>query len=137
MRKFFIYFILVLLLIWVLLLGALFIFILYTHSSSDKDIIYSNSKIIGDNLFVETYQTYRGGVYDGDAYKIYLTDSMSFRKKLGDYDDHDWPNVTVSGDIVVVKWNDHQLLRNRVRNCKISKLKEKGHDDLLNNPYVH
>ena len=62
---------------------------------------------------------------------------MSFRKKLGDYDDHDWPNVTVSGDIVVVKWNDHQLLRNRVRNCKISKLKEKGHDDLLNNPYVH
>ncbi len=62
---------------------------------------------------------------------------MSFRKKLGDYDDHDWPNVTIRGDIVVVKWKDHQLLRNRVRNCNISKLKEKGHDDLLKKPYAH
>lgn len=137
MRKFFLYFILVLLLIWVSLLGVLFIFILYTHSSNDKDIVYSNSRTIGDNLFVETYQIYHGGVYDGDAYEIYLTDSMLFRKKLGDYDDHDWPNVTVSGDIVVVKWNDYQLLRNRVRNCKISKLKEKGYDDLFNKLYVH
>lgn len=137
MRNFFLYFALVLLIIWILLFGILFIFILYTHSSGDKDIVYSNSRIIGDNLFVETYQTYRGGVYDGDAYEIYLTDSISFRKKLGDYDDHDWPNVTVSGDIVVVKWNDYQLLRNRVRNCKISKLKEKGYDDLLKKPYAH
>ena len=137
MRKFFLYFILVLLLIWALLLGALFIFILYTHSSNDKDIIYSNSRTIGDNLFVETYQTYRGGVYDGDAYKIYLTDSISFRKKLGDYDDHNWPSITVRGDKVIIKWNDYQLLRSRTRNCKISMLKEKGYDDLLNKPYVH
>lgn len=136
MRNFFLYFILVLLSIWGLLLGVLFVFIWYTLSSSDKDIIYSNSRIIGDNLFVETYQTYRGGVYDGDAYKIYLTDSVSFRKKLGDYDDHNWPSLTVSGDKVIIKWNDYQLLRNRTRNCKISKLKEKGYDDLLNKPYV-
>ena len=137
MKKFFLFFILVLLLIWILLLGVLFIFIASTFNSSDNDIVYSKSRKIGDNLFVETYQTYHGGVYDGDAYEIYLTDSLFFRKKLGDYDDHDWPDVTVRDDLVIVKWNDYKILRNRTRNCKISKLKEKGYDDLLNKLYVH
>lgn len=110
---------------------------LFTYILSNSNKTYVNSKRITNNLFVETYQVYHGGVYDGDAYEIYLTDSLFFRKKLGDYDDHDWPSLTVRGDIVIVKWNDYQLLRNRTRNCKISKLKEKRYDDLLNKPYVH
>ena len=137
MKKFFLYSILVLLLIWILLLGVLFIIILITYNSSDNDMVYSKSRKIGDNLYVETYQIYHGGVFDGDAYEIYLTDSLYFREKLGDYDDHDWPNVTVRDGIVIVRWNDYQLLRNRTRKCKISRLREKGYDDLLNKPYVH
>lgn len=120
--------------LFAIFLGVLFL--LFTCHSSDNNKTYINSQKIGDNLFVETYQTYHGGVYDGDAYDIYLTDSLSFRKKLGNYDDHDWPDVTIRDDRVVVKWNDYQLLRNRVRNCKVSSLKEKGYDDLLDKPYA-
>lgn len=136
MKKFFLNLILVLSVIWILLLGTLFIFIVFTYNSSDNNIVYSESRKIGDNLYVETYLIYHGGVFDGDTYEIFLTDSLFFRKKLGNYDDHDWPDVTVRDDIVIVKWNDYQLLRNRTRNCKISKLKKKGYDDLLNKPYL-
>ena len=136
MRNFFLYFISVLLIFWGVLLGILFIFILLTYSSSDNDVVYSKSRKIGDNLFVETYQIYHGGVYDGDAYEIYLTDSLCFRKKLGDYDDHDWPNVTIKGDKVVVKWNDFCFFRKRVYFCNLKKLKKRNKDDFLQQKYV-
>jgi len=117
-----------LLLILILFLG---LFMFFIHISVDYNKMHIRSDQIGNSLYIETYQVYQGGVYDSDAYEIYLTDSSSFRKKLGDYDDNEWPSITVINDKVIIKWNDHQFLRYRKRNCRISILKRRGYDDFL------
>ena len=47
-----------------------------------------NVTIISDSLYKETYRCYCGGVYGGDIIYSYITDSVSFRKFVGKYDDH-------------------------------------------------
>lgn len=44
---------------------------------------------LSDSLYDETYRTYCGGVYGGDVCRTYITDSISFRKYIGKYGDHD------------------------------------------------
>ena len=44
---------------------------------------------LSDSLYDETYRTYCGGVYGGDVRRTYITDSISFRKYIGKYGDHD------------------------------------------------
>lgn len=45
---------------------------------------------IGDNLYNEKFQIYFGGVYAGDSYIEYITDSINFRKYIGTYNDDEW-----------------------------------------------
>jgi hypothetical protein len=43
---------------------------------------------ISKGLYLEKYRTFCAGVY-GEVTTCYLTDSMSFRQKIGSYDEHD------------------------------------------------
>lgn len=114
----------------------LFAFILITSCTScKKQKTYMRAEQINDSLYVETYQIYSGGVFDGDSYGIYLTDSIYFREYLGCYDDHKWPLIVKKDDIVIIKWRDAHLLRFRKFKCNINHLKSKGFDDLNDSMY--
>ena len=113
----------------IIVIGAL-----YVSCSSEKPK-YTRTYKISENLYVETYQSYFGGVLDGDSFVVYLTDSMYFRKRLGDYDDLDWPDFVVTGNKIKIKWNDFLILRKRVYFCNINKLRRRNKDDYLHTKY--
>ncbi len=62
---------------------------------------FIGTKKIEDNLYLETYCTYRGGVYGGDTHTCYLTDSISFRKYLGYYFDHEQVEAFPMNDTII------------------------------------
>lgn len=57
-----------------------------TNYSKDTPI---GAAKITTGLYREVYRIYGGGVYGGDVYTVYLTDSLSFRKYLGKMFDHE------------------------------------------------
>jgi hypothetical protein len=68
---------------------------------------YIISKKISENVFLEMYQPYTGGVLDGNIYSYYITDSTAFRKYIGKCDDKEvYRFVVLSNDsIKAVKWS--------------------------------
>ena len=68
------------------------LFIVITITACKGKINYSKDNFIGslkirDSLYREVYNTYKGGVWGGDVYTIYLTDSTTFRKYIGEEDE--------------------------------------------------
>ena len=104
-------------------------------SCSSEKPKYTRTYKVSENLYIETYQIHFGGVLDGDSFIAYLTDSMYFRKELGDFDDNDWPDAVVTGDRIKIKWDDFLILRKRVYFCNIKKLKRNNKDDYLHKKY--
>jgi len=70
---------------------------------------------IKKGLYLEFYQTYAGGVYGGDVYTVYLTDSVSFRKYVGkeSYDDQRIYGKEVDEDTYVVYKVEARLFSNK------------------------
>jgi hypothetical protein len=52
----------------------------------NKDKIVAVIPICDRSLFMVTYEVNRGSAYDGDIISAYITDSSSFRKYIGTYD---------------------------------------------------
>ena len=50
----------------------------YKDKSSIDDV-----SAIGNNLYLERYEVYGGGVFSGDVLSYYVTDSINFRKYIG------------------------------------------------------
>lgn len=111
------------------------IFLISVCSSCKKQHSHVSTDTISPSLHIETYQIYSGGVFDGDAFEIYLTDSTKFRVYLGDYDEHKWPQIIVQGDAVKINWQDVQPFRHRKFRCNINSLKSAGVDDLTHSEY--
>ncbi len=44
---------------------------------------YFATRFISSGLYVEIFQVYSGGVYAGNSYSYYLTDSINFRIYIG------------------------------------------------------
>jgi len=40
------------------------------------------------DVYVEMFRTYCGGVHAGETYSYYVTDSLSYRFKIGEHHDH-------------------------------------------------
>lgn len=110
------------------------VFLIICCSSCKRQHVYVDTETIDDSLYMETYQIYFGGVFDGDAYAIYLTDSTNFRAYLGDYNDHLWPRIIVQDDAVKIKWQDVKLMHRKFR-YNLKSLKTKGSDDLTHSKY--
>ena len=121
-------------------LFIVFIFALLVGACSEKEMKHIRTEQIADSLYVETYQTYFGGVWAGDSYEVYLTDSTSFRKLLGDYDDYLWPaEYKVLGGDVIITWleNEKNISRHlrRTYHCDVKQLKKEGYDDIYKRKY--
>ncbi|MBP7101930.1 MAG: hypothetical protein KBA86_01645 [Bacteroidales bacterium] len=75
------------------------IILLFLYNCTNK---YSKDNYIAtfqvkEGIYEETFQIYSGGVYAGDSYTSYITDSVNFRKLIGVYDD---------GEMMLYKIND-------------------------------
>ncbi len=65
------------------------IIVISTTNCTDTDCcVYLSTKKISEGIYLEKYRVYCGGVYGGDVVDSYLTDSVSFRAKVGNELDH-------------------------------------------------
>lgn len=65
-------------------LVILFVLITVSCGSCSKELIYSQALADNPNLFLLKYKTFSGGVFAGDSYSYYLTDSISLNMFLGE-----------------------------------------------------
>ena len=69
---------------WILLIG---VFILFFWNCSRPT--YDSSYKVCDNIYVEEYTVFGSGALGGDLMRKYLTDSLTFRIDIGEYDNYD------------------------------------------------
>jgi|GEM_PF-3103760 len=88
---------------------ALLIFILPSrnlskHYHDDSIDLSEYQKGCNCKLYLETYMVFGGGAWGGDVDSRYLTDSVTFRKYLGTFDEEDGLIITrCNGDNITVE----------------------------------
>lgn len=82
-----------------LLLMSVILFLTGCLIIDKKCCKYLSTQTISKKLYVERYQTFCAGVF-GDLTECYITDSTSFRFKIGEYDEHERFRVEVNGNKV-------------------------------------
>lgn len=64
-----------------------FCIVILSCDNHKNKVNHTSTKSICNNLYVERYLPYIGGVFDGNTRSCYVTDSVNFRKFIGTYDD--------------------------------------------------
>ena len=67
---------------------------------------HSLTIVVGDELYMEIYTVYSGGVFASDVITFYLTDSISFRKYVGTkgYDDQGvTPKLIDNNNVIITR----------------------------------
>lgn len=75
---------------------------------------------IANGLYVERYRTFCAGVF-GELTECYITDSVSFRQKIGSYDEHESFYAKLSGDKIVAYNIQSGLISDTIEKKTISK----------------
>jgi hypothetical protein len=92
------------------ILLILLIFVLMISCTDTKaKIHYRGTKNLGNHLYVEFYEPYRGGagVFAGSIYSAYFTDSMNVNIFLGTYEDHEGFHFKVDSNyFTAIKWEN-------------------------------
>ena len=70
----------------VIVFFMIFFFLSNCVNKYSKDNYIATFKM-DKGIYEETFQIYSGGVYAGDSYTSYITDSVNFRKLMGVYND--------------------------------------------------
>lgn len=83
-----------------------FLFYNCTTNLRDKSHHCGTTRV-SDKLFVERYTVWSGGATDGDVVSVYITDSSIFRKYIISVKDHNWPDIIVNGDSIIVFTNNY------------------------------
>jgi len=97
--------------------------------NSKKD--YEKTELLGDGIYCETYRVFGGGVYGGDVYSEYLTDSISFRYFVGSYDDNNNLTYTIKGSVIEIRHISYDKKDGAVIVDKIEKLSK---EDVKHHP---
>jgi hypothetical protein len=88
------------------------------------------SKLLDNNVFEEKFKSFSGGVLMSNTYTYYVTDSITFRKYLGDCDDKEFFRCHVKGDSLVVlktSWRNSSFEKTiNTSYFSIDKLKKEG-----------
>ena len=79
----------IIIILLVLLSGITLLTSCLSNKYSKEKHIYTHN--IGNGLLIEKYQTYPGSATTSDSYSYYITDSIHFRKFIGErnYDDEE------------------------------------------------
>jgi hypothetical protein len=65
--------------------------------SDTKCCDHQGTSVISKGLYLERYRTFCAGVF-GELTECYITDSLTFRVKIGSYDEHDFFFTNLEGD---------------------------------------
>lgn len=75
--------------------------VVFTFSSclvgDTKCCDHVSTDTISKGLYIERYRTFCAGVF-GELTECYITDSTTFRQKIGSYDEHDFFRARLDGD---------------------------------------
>lgn len=79
---------------------SIFIFVILLTSCSSNSCKHLSTTEISNGLYLERYQTLNFGVW-GEMNECFLTDSISFRTKIGSYDEHEFFFAQLNGDKIM------------------------------------
>lgn len=79
------------------------ILICFFGCNSNRIPEYLRTDSISNHCFIEHFNCRSGGVYSGDTYICYITDSNSFRKKIDIYDDDEIVECKIKDGKAIVK----------------------------------
>lgn len=68
--------------------------------SETKCCDHINTSVVSKGLYLERYRTFCAGVW-GELTECYITDSSTFREKIGSYDEHEFCFATLDGDKII------------------------------------
>ena len=68
------------------------------YDKTDPRVVY---ELENNHLHIEIYRTAGYGVYGGDIESVYITDSLSFRKFIGEKDDNQEFRFRLNGDSII------------------------------------
>lgn len=87
---------------------------------------------ISNNIYQEKYRCFCGGATTTDVIYVYVTDSASFRKYVGDYDDQEFIFVKCRNDSIVDVYQEkdvgvieHNYKTKLINSYNINNLKRK------------
>ena len=84
-----------------IMIKLIFIFSLAIFLSSCRNTCEQlGTNQFSKGLFLERYKTYDAGVW-GELIECYITDSFTFRQKIGSYDEHEFFHAKLDGDKIV------------------------------------
>jgi len=86
----------------VLLFFMSFLFFSCFLKNNQKRMELTRVVEIKKGIYFEVYCTYKGGVYAGDTHTCYLTDSISYRIKVGYYYDQEKIYAILKNDSIVL-----------------------------------
>lgn len=69
----------------------------YLTFNKDK---HQHTENLGNHIFKEKFETFSGGVLMTNDYSYYVTDSLKFRKFIGECDEKELYKCTVIGDTI-------------------------------------
>ena len=82
----------------------IFLIIVFSFSSclvgDTKCCDYVGTSSISNGLYLERYRTFCAGVF-GEVTECYITDSSTFRQKIGSYDEHEFFSAKLDGNKIV------------------------------------
>ena len=105
-----------------------FIFFIFVLCSFSCNIIsavncceHVSTNSISKGLYLERYRTFCGGALTSDNYDCYITDSISFRQRVGDYDDDGYFDAKLNGNKIETYNIQSSLVPDTVAKKTISK----------------
>ena len=99
---------------------VLTLFYLVTFFSSCRNTCEQlGSSEISKGLYLERYKTYDAGVW-GELIECYITDSLSFRTKIGSFDEHESFYAIQKGDTIEAYNFESRLLNDTIESKTIS-----------------
>jgi hypothetical protein len=102
----------------------IFIVVVFSFSScivgDTKCCKHVGSSSISNRLYLERYRTFCAGVF-GELTECYLTDSTSFRQKIGSYDEHESFFAKLNGDRIEAYNFQSSLIADTIEKRTITK----------------
>ncbi len=81
------------------------ILLIFCSCGQNNKLVYSSTLDADKRIFLEKYKTFAGGVFAGNSYKYYLTDSLNFKIKIAEtnFDDERIEFVLKDQELKIIK----------------------------------
>lgn len=81
---------------------------------------YKGTQHLDSGLYIERYYTFCAGVF-GEVITCYLTDSSSFRTKIGNYDEHGFLSIEKKSDYIMTYNIENRIETDTLKRIRLTK----------------